>query len=260
MKWLILLIILALGAPAAAGVAPAQLDAVKVDAKPGAAFPMSVNFADVHGVERSLQRIVGEAPAVVVFADYTCSNLCGPILAFAAAGLARSGLRPGHDFRLVVIGLDPKDGAREARAMETSYVGAGTPLAKASVFLLGNAPALAAATRAAGYHYIYDKEHDQFAHPAAAFVIAPDGRIVRVLSGLGLSGNSLRLALVDAGNGRVGTLLDQITLCCFGFDPAKGIYTASILKILAIACYATLAILMGGIGILTFARRRRAAS
>ena len=75
---------------------------------------------------------------------------------------------------------------------------------------------------------MYDAEHDQFAHPAAAYVLTKDGRIARVLSGLGLSGGDLRLALVEAGQGHVGTLLDQITLRCFGFDPARGIYTASI--------------------------------
>ena len=71
-------------------------------------------------------------------------------------------------------------------------------------------------------------EHDQFAHPAAAYVITPAGRIARVLSGLGLDGNDLRLALVDAGEGRIGTFIDHIRLLCYGFDPAQGIYTASI--------------------------------
>jgi protein SCO1/2 len=251
---------LALSAASSAGVAPAQLDTVKVDAQAGAAFPMSLRFADVKGVERSLADVVGDNPAVVVFADYTCSNLCGPILAFAAAGLARTGLAPGRDFHLIVIGLDPKDGPREAIDMKKSRIGDDTQLANASVFLVGNAPALKAATQNAGYHYIYDKEHDQFAHPAAAYVINRDGMIVRVLSGLNLTGDSLRLALVDAGRGRVGTLLDQITLYCFGFDPARGIYTASITKILTIAGCATILILAGGILFMALARRGRAAA
>jgi protein SCO1/2 len=257
MRWLALLLGLILAVPARAGLPPAQLNAVKVDAQPGAAFPLSLRFTDMHGVTRSLGEIVGDSPAVVIFADYTCTNLCGPILAFAAAGLAKSGLAPGRDFHLVVIGLDPKDGAREALAMEKSRIEAGTPLAKATAFLIGNAPALKVATKAAGYHYAYDKEHDQFAHPAAAYVIAKDGAIVRVLSGLGLTGDSLRLALIDAGRGHVGTLLDQIRLHCFGFDPARGIYTASIAKVLTIACCLTVVILGAGIALLSFGWRKR---
>jgi protein SCO1/2 len=258
MRWLALLLGLILAVPAWAGLPPEQLNAVRVDAQAGAAFPLSLRFADVHGVSRSLGDSIGETPAIVVFADYTCTNLCGPILAFTAAGATKSGLTPGRDFHLVVIGLDPKDGSREALAVEASRIGSGTPLAQATVFLIGNAPALKAATNAAGYHYAYDKQTDQFAHPAAAYVVSKDGKIVRVLSGLGLTGDSLRLALVDAGQGQVGTLLDQIRLRCFGFDPARGIYTASITKILTIACCLTVVILCAGIILLTFACRNKA--
>jgi protein SCO1/2 len=249
-----------LTSPAWAGLPQSQLDQVRVDAKAGAAFPLALRFVDLHGTTRSLAEVINGKPAVVVFADYTCSDLCGPILAFAAAGLAQSGLRPGRDFHLIVIGLDPKDSAAEASAMKTSRIGTNNAIAQASVFLIGNKAGIAAATEAAGYHYFYDKETDQFAHPAAAFVVARDGRIVRVLSGLGLMGDSLRLALVDAGEGRVGTLLDQIRLCCFGFDPARGIYTASITRILTVACCVTAAVLFGGIASMTLAWRRRAAS
>jgi protein SCO1/2 len=259
MKWLALLIAFFAAGPASAGLAPAQLDEVEAAPAIGAALPLSLRFSDVHGVDRALADIIGDTPAVVVFADYTCTNLCGPILAFAAAGLSKSGLVPGKDFRLIVIGLDPKDGPEDALAMKAARIGSDTPLAKASVFLLGNAPALDTATKAAGYRYAYDAAHDQFAHPAAAYVIAEDGRIVRVLSGLGLTGDSLRLALVDAGNGRVGTLLDQVRLHCFGFDPARGIYTASITKILTVAGFATVIVLIGGIAFMAFARRKEAA-
>lgn len=259
MRTLALLIGLSLAMPAAAKLTPAQLAEVQVDAQAGAAFPLSLRFADVQGVERSLGDVIGTHPAVVVFADYTCTNLCGPILAFAADGLSKSGLAPGKDFHLVVIGLDPKDKPGDAMAMKASRIGMNTALAQASVFLMGNAAGVQAATQAAGYRYVYDKETDQFAHPAAAFVVARNGRIVRVLSGLGLTGDSLRLALVDAGQGRVGTFLDQIRLHCFGFDPARGIYTPAIVQILTIACCATVVILLGGIASLTFALRKRAA-
>ncbi len=257
-RWLVLLINLALTATAWANVSPAQLEKVRVDAAAGALFPMSLRFAEVDGVVHTLAQVVGDRPAVLIFADYTCSNLCGPILSFAAAGLSQSGLTPGRDFHLVVIGLDPKDGARQARAMKSTRIGEHGALADASVFLIGNAPALGAAAKAAGYHYVYDKEHDRFAHPAAAYVINQNGAIVRVLSGLGLSGDNLRLALVDASLGRVGTLLDQIRLCCFGFDPARGIYTASIARILTIACLSAVSFLAGGVLFLMFKRRGRA--
>jgi protein SCO1/2 len=247
----------ALATPAYASLSAADLNSVKVDAKPDARIPLSLRFVDDSGAPHTLADVTDGTPSVLVFADYTCTNLCGPILAFAAEGLAKSGLIPGKDFHLVVIGLDPKDGAKEARGMAASRIGADGPLRAATALLIGSPDTIRAATQAAGYHYIYDREHDQFAHPAAAYVLAGDGRIVRVLSGLGLSGHDLRLALVDAGQGHVGTLLDQITLRCFGFDPTRGIYTATIARWLTIAGVATVLALACGLAFMALRARRR---
>jgi len=244
--------------PARAAVSQADLDSVGVDAKQGAALPPALRFTDDTGSERTLGEAMDGKPAVLVFADYTCGNLCGPILAFAAAGLEKTGLSPGKDFRLIAIGLDPKDSLADAREMKRSRIG--DTLASATIFLSGAPAAIQAATEVAGYHAVYDREHDQFAHPGAVFILAPDGRIVRVLSGLGLSGADLRLALVDAGQGKVGSLLDQIHLRCFGFDAARGIYTASITRILALAGAATVATLLLGMLIMNLRARRGARS
>lgn len=244
-------------APAYAAVTQAQLDAVRVDVQPGAVIPLALSFIDDKGASRTLGEAIGGTPAVVVFADYTCSNLCGPILAFAAGALEKSGLVPGKDFHLVAIGLDPKDGIREALAMKASRIGSDSPLAEAAVLLIGRPDVIRTATTAAGYHYVYDAGHDQFAHPAAAFVLTKEGHIVRVLSGLALNGGDLRSAVIDAGEGRVGSLLEQITLRCFGFDVQRGIHTRSIMRFLAIAGAGTAAAVFGGIGFMTFGMRRR---
>ncbi len=247
--------ILLAGTPAAAGFSTAALDAISATPKPNAQLPLDLNFVDEHGAPRTLRQALGSRPAVLVFADYTCKTLCGPILSFAAAGLSKAGLQPGSDYHLIVIGIDPKDGLDRAREMKASRIGSGTPLAAATIMLTGKEPAIRAATAAAGYHYAYDPEHDQYAHPAAAFVVTPKGKIARVLSGIGLAGSDLRLALVDAGQGRIGTLIDQIHLLCYGFDPTKGIYTASIARWLEFGGVLTMLLLGGGLAFMVFAGR-----
>jgi protein SCO1 len=259
MKIAAILLLLCLSAlPARAAVSQADLDSVGVNVKQGAALPLALRFTDDSGRNRTLGDATDGKPVVLVFADYTCGNLCGPILAFVAAGLQKTGLSPGKDFSLIAIGLDPKDSLDDAREMKRLQIG--DMLSHATVFLSGKPAAIHAATEAAGYHAVYDREHDQFAHPGAVFILAPDGRIVRVLSGLGLSGADLRLALVDAGQGKVGSLLDQIHLRCFGFDAARGIYTASITRILALAGAATVTTLLLGMLIMNLRTRRRVRS
>jgi protein SCO1/2 len=256
---LLLAMLLAAAGAAHAHFTQAELSSVYVDAKPNAQLPENLTLADLDGAPTTLAAVIGNRPAVVVFADYTCKTLCGPILAFAAAALEQSGLQPGRDFRLIVIGLDPKDSAADARAMRASRVGTGTPLAGATLMLKGTPDSIRALTEAAGYHYAYDEDADQFAHPAAAYVVTPQGRIAHVLSGLGLNGNDLRLGLVDAGSGRVGTIADRIRLLCYCFDPATGIYSASIARLLLAAGIATVLALAAGISLLAWRTRRSAA-
>lgn len=243
-----------------AGFTQAQLGAVYADAKPNAQLPLGQGFVDETGKRTTLRAAIGNRPAVVVFADYTCTTLCGPILAFAAAGLEKTGLAAGRDFRLIVVGIDPKDTLADARAMKASHVGAKTPLAVSTVMLTGTAEAIRAATTAAGYHYVYDKSADQFAHPAVAYVVTAQGRVSRVLSGLGLDAADLRLALVDAGQGHLGTIADRIRLLCYCFDPETGTYSAAISRVMLAAGILTVIAMIGSISLLTFGIKRRAQS
>jgi protein SCO1 len=255
--WLILIALLTAGSQGHAALSPRVIGDVAVDARPGAPLPLPLRFMDERGGPRSLGEALGGRPAVLVFADYTCRTLCGPILEFTVNGLEHSGLKPGTDYRLVVVGLDPKDGPAQARTMRAAHLD-GSPLADAATMLVGNDAAVRIITQAAGYHYAYDAEHDQFAHPAAAYVISPEGRIARVLSGIGLNGSDLRLALVDAGEGRIGTFIDHVRLLCYGFDAAQGIYTSMIERWLMIVAVATVVVIAGWLAILVWHARRSA--
>jgi protein SCO1 len=246
----------AASAPAKAGVVEAEVKKVEAAPAPNAALPLDLGFVDERDRAMTLRAAIGGLPTVLVFADYTCRTLCGPVLEFAAAGLAKTGLKPNTDYRLVVIGLDPKDKPATAQAMRAAHIDSGSAINQAAVFLTGNGTVTRAVTQAAGLHYVYDPEHDQYAHPAAVYVVNAEGRVQRVLSPLGLDGADLRLALVDAGRGAVGTLADRIHLLCYGYDPVKGIYTERITTMLAFAAGLTLVVLFGGISLMAMREKR----
>jgi protein SCO1/2 len=243
----LLALLLLFDGAAFAGVNKAALDAVYVDPEPGAALPMNLQFRDETGQAWSLAGALAGRPVVLVFADYTCHTLCGPVLDFTIAALQQTDLQPGSAYRLIVIGLDPKDSLDAAGALKSSHLANDDAIRRASLFLTGTAAAIDRATTALGYHSAYDVEHDQFAHPAATFVLNGSGDVTRVLSGLGLSGADLRLALVEAGHGQVGVLTDRFRLLCYGYDPARGIYTARIGLFLEIAAALTLVAMAGGL-------------
>jgi protein SCO1/2 len=115
------------------------------------------------------------------------------------------------------------------------------------LILQGDAENTARVMAAVGFRSLYDAETDQYAHPAAALVMTADGRIARALSSLALNARDLRLGLVEAGEGRIGSLADRVTLLCSQFDPIHGMYTGTIARILEIACGITVLALGGAL-------------
>ena len=216
----------------------------------GAALPLNLPLQGEDGSTKPLQFWLGSKPSVWIVADYTCETLCGPVISIVSGALAHSGLRAGTDFRLIVVGLDPKDTAADAAHMKQAQVGTENDNAKASYFLRGDAGTIAVLTKALGFASVYDRDRDQFAHPAAAFVITADGRLARALPGLAVDPATLQLAIIDAGNGAVGTWTDHVRLLCYGYDPASGTYSVAIGRILAAAGVATIVVLALLIGLL----------
>lgn len=237
-----------------ARVLPQDYRAAGVAVPANAALPKSAVLIDENGKERALGSLV-TAPTVLVFADFTCRTLCGPTVAFVASALEQSGLRANEQFRMLVIGLDPKDRAADAARMRRDQIG-NPAVGNATTFLRTDKSTMEALTSALGYRYRYDAEADQYVHPAAAFVLRADGKVSRVLTGLGLSGPDMRLALIEAGEGHIGTLGDQVRLLCSAFDPAHGTYTLLISRVLAGAAMVTIVLLGGGIGCLALLGRR----
>jgi protein SCO1/2 len=246
-----------LTSPALGRITPADYRDIGVSVPANATAPMDAAVTDEQGRSRTLHDFITE-PTVLVFADYTCQTLCGPILAFVAAALDQSGLEAGSQYRLLAVGLDPKDSAKDAAAMRQARMPNDSALARVTNFVTTDAATVAKLTSALGYRFKYDAESDTYIHPAAAYVLTAGGKVTRVLTGLGLSGADMRLALVEAGHGKIGTFRDQVRLLCSSFDPAHGTYNAAVSRLLAIAGGATVLALGGGIGLLALAGRRRA--
>jgi len=232
--------------PAAARLTQMELARVAVAPPPDARAPLDLAFTEAEG-ERAvtLAAVAGGRPVLLLPVDYTCGNVCDPMLSLSAAALEATGLVAGRDYGFVLVGLDPRDDAAAARRMLAADLGA-APSPVRPRALVGTAAAVETLTRALGYGYVPDPGTDSIAHPAAAILLTPEGRVARILSPLALNGRDLRLALVEAGEGRTGSLGDRLALLCYGFDAARGIYTPLVRRILAVAGVATVL----GIGLL----------
>jgi len=239
---------LLLGAAAEPGLSP----------PPGARLPPGLATRDEAGRATTIGAALGGHPVVFTFADYGCTVLCGTALGLVAAVLPETGLRPGRDYGLLVLGLDPKDGPSEAAAMRRAYLGDGSAMAAAARFLVADGPVIAEAEARLGYRAEYDPAQDRFDHPLALMVLAPDGRLTAVLPGLGAQPAALREALLAATASDVapGPLAQGVRLLCAGLGQVAADGPGAVVLRVATAVGAAAGLGLLGLGALLLLRRR----
>ena len=201
-------------------------------------------------------------PLILVPLYYHCPDLCPIVLKSLAGALKRLSLTAGRDFEVVALSIDPREGAPLAQeAKSRALAEFGRPEAGSGWhFLTGDERAIAELAEAIGFRYVYDAVSDEYAHPSGLVILTGDGRIARYLYGASFAPRDLRLGLVEASAGRIGSPVDQFLLRCFHYDPTTGKYTFLILDRLRALTAATVIGVGGLIVFMLRAKRRRRAA
>jgi protein SCO1 len=257
------------GAPAAgykrepgmtASAVPAPLREIGFDQHIDEPLPLDTPVRSEDGRQTPLARYFGRRPVVLVFAYYNCPMLCTQVFNGLASAVGVLSLEPGRDFDVVAISFDPQDTPAAAAAKKAAYLeryrrpGAAT----GTHFLTADPPSIERLTRAAGFRYVWDARTNQFAHPTGIIVVTPDGRPARYLFGIDYGPRDLRLALVEASAGRVGTAVDTLLLYCYHYDPMTGRYGLLVMRTMRVAGVATVLALGALIAVLIRFERPRA--
>jgi protein SCO1/2 len=226
--------------PRAALRPPPAVAQVDIEEHLGRALPRELRFVDQDGTAVRLGDLFQDGrPVVLALAYFRCPMLCDLVQQGIAAAIRGSGLRPAQDVRAVTISIDPADTTGNARLRRTGLLqaaGGARPAPPAAWRVLtGKERDIAALADALGFRYAYDPVSRQYAHPACAFVLTPDGRISRVLYGVTFRPFDLRLAVVEAARGdiQIGTVVDRVLLTCFRYDPSArkyGIYVLGVMR------------------------------
>jgi protein SCO1/2 len=162
----------------------------------------------------------------------------------------------------VTVSLDPKETPDRLRAMKSRYMSQyGRPEAGegAWTFLSGSDENIHAVARALGISYNYNESRDEYVHPAAFLIAAPDGTLSRYVYGLEYHPNTVRLSLIEASQGKVGSTMDRLILFCFHYDASEGRYAPVARNIMKVGGAVTAVSLAGLLFFLFRAERRRKA-
>jgi|RhiMethySRZTD1v2_1073278.scaffolds.fasta_scaffold10933_6 protein SCO1/2 len=223
--------------------------------------PFDATFVDEAGREVTFGQYFGTRPVVLVLAYYECPMLCTQVLNGSVGSLEALTFNPGNEYDVVVVSFDPGETpAMAARKRESWIKRLGRPGTEAGVhFLTGRPESIAALTQAVGFKYAYDQAIDQYAHPAVMTILTKDGRVSRYLFGIEFAPVDVRLALVEAADNKIGSVIDQVLLFCYHYDPETGSYGFAIMTIVRAAGILTVLAIAMSI-FLTLRRDRRQAT
>jgi len=207
--------------------APKQVEGVDVTEHLGASLPKGLSFTDEHGQKATLgQYFDGKHPVILTFNYSNCPMLCSLMLNGLVQGLKQLAYTPGKEFRIVTVSIDHHETTERALSTQQRYLREyGRPEASDGWhFLTGSEASVREFARAVGFGYAYNEARKEYAHPSAMAVASPDGRIVRYLYGIEYQPSKLKLALLEATEGKIGNPFDRLVLYCFHYDATEGKY------------------------------------
>jgi protein SCO1/2 len=244
-----------------AGTMPAALQGVTFEQRLDTTLPLDLEFRDEDGQAVRLGRYFGRRPVVLAFVYYECPMLCSQVLNGLLSSMKVLDETAGREFDVVTVSFDPRETPLQAAAKKRAYLDRyGRPGADEGWhFLTGDQAAIDALTDAAGFHFVWDEPSQQFAHASGIVVATPQGTLSRYFLGIEYSPRDLKFALMESSEGRIGSLVDQLLLFCYHYDPATGTYGFVVMNTVRIAGAITVVALMGFV-VITLRRESRAAA
>lgn len=239
---------------------PTAVENLTISEKPDQQLPAALPFLDDHGREVTLGDYFNQGkPIILTLNYYRCPMLCEVTLKGMVDGLRASGLQVGRDYEVVTVSFDALETPKLAAAKKKSYVEYWDDPAALDGwhFLTGEQRQIDTLTTLTGFQYRWVEARKEYAHPAVIMVATPEGKLSRYLYGVRYDPQTLRLTLVDASEGKIGTPMDQILLFCFHYDSAAGRYAPVAFNIMRLGGAITVVLLFFALGMLWLAERKR---
>jgi protein SCO1/2 len=245
--------------PVPTGKSNEVLKQVNIEQRLGNQIPLDLKFRDEAGREVRLGEYFAKGkPVALTLVYYECPMLCNQVLNGAVGAFQALSFTAGKEFEVVTVSFDPREGPELAAKKKETYLrryrreGAEAGWH----FLTGDKASIDALAESVGFRYAWDEQSQQFAHASAVMVATPQGKLSHYFYGIDYAPRDLRLALVEASEGKVGSPVDSLLLFCYHYDPASGRF-APVMGVLRAAGVLTVFGVVGLILYLVRKSRRR---
>ncbi len=232
--------------------APAEMEDVGIEEKLGQTVPGDLAFTDSNGRAVTLGDYFNQndMPVVLNLGYYRCPMLCDLVIHGLAESAGQLSWTPGEDYRILTVSFDPAETPGLAGTKKQMAI---TRLNKPGAdagwhFLVGDQQSIDRLTGSVGFKYKWLDDQNVFSHTAAIIILTPEGRVSRYLYGITYPSSSIRLALLEASEGEIGSTVEQILMYCFHYDPESGEYTLAARRVMSLGGLITVIVLVAAIG------------
>lgn len=243
---------------------PRQVEDVTVEQKLGESLPLDIPLIDSQGqATQSGYYFDGQVPVLLTLNYSNCPVLCNVQLNALVETLNQLDLRLGKDFRILTVSIDPKETTEKVRQTKQRYVAMldRQPGAEAGwSFCTARETAIQRMADAVGFRYTFDAKSGEYYHPAMLAFISPRGVISRYSLDVSFPAEQTKLALLDAGDGTIGSPVDQFIMWCFSYDPEQGSYVLAAWRLMRLAAATTVVVLLATLIPYWLGRKRSAAA
>jgi len=226
-------------------------EAASMADKLGAMVDRSLEFTDERGYPLKLSQFFpGQRPVILDLGYFGCPRICGAVMHGMVDALGQLALEPGQDYDILSVSIDAREHPELAKAKKESFL---VHFAKLHAeegwhFAVGKEPAIQALTSSVGFRFFWSEHTNSFEHPSALVFLSPDGKVTRVLQALPsepgkveFPAGDVKLALLEASEGKLGTFWDKVQLSCLTFDPVTHTYSVTAMTVMRIGGVVTLA-------------------
>ncbi len=261
MKSILFTLLLAPSLFAETSTTPAQLPGkVSITQKLDSQIPLDLMFRDETGKIIRLRDYFHGKPVLLNFMYYRCPMLCSMVMEGVSSALTELKFNIGDEFDVITVSIDPRDMPEAAMQKKDKYVKryGRMKAGEGWHFLTGSDSSIRKLTDSVGFEYAYDPRTDNFAHGTVLTVLTPAGRLSRYFYGFEYKPRDLRLGIVEASAGRIGTASDQLLLLCYHYNPSTGKYSRNAMTFVRAGGVATVMTLAGFIFVMLRKDRQRA--
>ncbi|MEI6790000.1 MAG: SCO family protein [Myxococcaceae bacterium] len=214
---------------------PAVMEGTEILDKRGAALPKDILLTNHLGQPVKLGDYLGKKPLILILGYNKCPMLCNLVINGTIEAIKGQSLKLGRDFEILSVSVNPKETPDLAHSRRTNYLKSlNAPENSAFDFLLGSEDQIKRLADTVGFGYKFHKPSGEYIHSAGIFIISPDGTLSRTLYGISYKAADLKMSLIDASNGKIGSILDRIILSCFHYEPDShkyGVYVFGVMRL-----------------------------